>query len=63
VTTGPYPHSNGVLRNTYLGGSARERSMLTVFRHLLAGADFTFGNTMTKRGITQHLTLDTQVTR
>ena len=42
MTTGPYPHSNGVLSYTYLGGSARERSMLTVFRHLLAGADFTF---------------------
>ena len=31
--------------------------MLTVSRHLLAGADFTFGNTMTNEGLLQHLTL------
>ena len=55
VTTGPYPHSNGVLRITYLGGSARERSMLTVLRHLLAGADFTFWEYYDERGITPAL--------
>ena len=65
MTTGPYPHSNGVLvlRITYLGGRARERSMLTVLRHLLASVNFTHGNTVPNEGLLQRLTLAHQVTR
>ena len=59
MTTGPYPHSNGVLRITYLGGRARERSMLTVLRHLLASVNFTLGHTVPKRGITPALNAST----